>query len=298
MRRAKGPSIQTKTCPDCGLTLRVIDGSSGFKIDYDRTAWRRVCTRVHLDDAAWCLVQRDGTHPLPPAVNGVNRRSRNADLVIVGSHCVGLELIIGRLEAEGLVVKAVTAGSTEGLATAKRGECDVAPIHLMDPATNEYNKPFVTPGMELIRGYRRLQGIVFRTKDCRFDGLSAKAAVAATRAHTSCRMVSRNAGSGTRILIDRLLKGSRPPGYWSQPKSHNAVATAVAQGRADWGLTIKTVARRYDLGFIPIQDEHYDFVVPTSRLHLRPVQWFRALLEEPSLRAALIADGFGVSSFE
>ena len=71
------------------------------------------------------------------------------------------------------MVKAVTVGSTEGLAAAKRGECDLAPIHLMDPATSEYNKPFVTLGMELIRGYRRLQGIVFRREDRRFDGLSA-----------------------------------------------------------------------------------------------------------------------------
>jgi putative molybdopterin biosynthesis protein len=108
-------------------------------------------------------------------------------------------------------------------------------------------------------------------------------------------MVGRNAGSGTRILIDRLLAGKRPAGYWSQPKSHNAVAAAVAQGRADWGLTIQTVARQYDLGFIPVQDEHYDFVVPISRAHRLPLQRFRALLQEPSLRAALIADGFGFS---
>ena len=101
------------------------------------------------------------------------RISQNADLVIVGSHCVGLELIIERLRAEGVTVKAVTVGSTEGLAAAKRGECDVAPIHLMDPATGEYNKPFMTPRMELIRGYRRRQGIVFRREDRRFDGLSA-----------------------------------------------------------------------------------------------------------------------------
>ena len=69
---------------------------------------------------------------------------------------------------------------------------------------------------------------------------------------------------------------------------------AVAQGRADWGQTITAVARQYNLGFIPVQDEHYDFVVPMSRLLRPPVQRFRALLEEPSLRAALIADGFGL----
>jgi putative molybdopterin biosynthesis protein len=106
--------------------------------------------------------------------------------------------------------------------------------------------------------------------------------------------VGRNAGSGTRILLDRLLDGARPAGYWSQPKSHNAVAVAVAQSRADWGVTIETVARQYSLGFIPIQDEHYDFVVPRARLDRAAVQNFRTLLEDAGMRAALAARGFGV----
>jgi putative molybdopterin biosynthesis protein len=228
-------------------------------------------------------------------MGGGERGRDTADLVIIGSHCVGLELIIGRLQAEGLAVKAVNVGSTEGLAAAKRGECDVAPIHLMDPRTHEYNNSFLTPGMKLIRGYRRLQGIVFRRRDRRFDGLSAKAAVAVARAHSGCLMVSRNPGSGTRILIDRLLAGDRPAGYWSQPSSHNGVAGTIVEGRADWGVTIKTVARRYNLGFIPLQDEQYDFVIPKSRAQRLPVQRFLTLLQEPSLRAALLADGFGIN---
>jgi putative molybdopterin biosynthesis protein len=107
-------------------------------------------------------------------------------------------------------------------------------------------------------------------------------------------MVGRNAGSGTRILLDRLLQGARPAGYWSQPKSHNAVAVAVAQARADWGVTIASVARQYGLGFIPIQDEHYDFAVPKARLDRAPVQKFRALLRDADVRAALAARGFGL----
>jgi putative molybdopterin biosynthesis protein len=107
-------------------------------------------------------------------------------------------------------------------------------------------------------------------------------------------MICRNTGSGTRVLIDRLLKGSRPAGYWSQPKSHNAVAAAVAQMRADWGVTIDSVARRYGLGFIPIQDEHYDFVVPRVRLQRPAVIRFSALLLDASLREALVAAGFGI----
>ena len=108
-------------------------------------------------------------------------------------------------------------------------------------------------------------------------------------------MVNRNAGSGTRILIDRVLGGARPPGYSAQTKSHNAVAVAVAQGRADWGVAIQTVAAEYGLGFLPLQAEQYDFVIPASRLDRAPVQRFLDLLQQPSTRAALRARGFEVA---
>jgi putative molybdopterin biosynthesis protein len=227
------------------------------------------------------------------SVQLIGRERRLADLVIVGSHCIGLDLLIARLEAEGVAVKVMNVGSTGGLAAARRGECDLAPIHLMDPATGEYNRPLLGEGLELIPGYRRLQGVVFRKDDPRFAGLEVAEALAAALADPDCLMVGRNAGSGTRILLDRLLAGARPPGYWSQPRSHNAVAVAVAQGRADWGLTIASVARQYDLGFIPVQDEHYDFAVPRARLDRALVQRFRALLDDTPVREALTALGFG-----
>ena len=59
-------------------------------------------------------------------------------------------------------------------------------------------------------------------------------------------------------------------------------------------MAIESVARQYGLGFIPVQDEHYDFIVPTTRLERAPVQRFRALLEEASVRQALAALGFGI----
>jgi putative molybdopterin biosynthesis protein len=222
-------------------------------------------------------------------------RARLADLVIIGSHCVGLDILIDRLQVENITVKALNVGSTGGLAAAKRGECDVAAIHLMDPGSGEYNYPFLTPSLELIPGYRRLQGIVYRKGDGRFECHSAEDVIAMATTTADCLMVNRNAGSGTRILTDGLLKGAKPSGYWSQPKSHNAVAVAVAQGRADWGMAIESVARQYGLAFIPVQDEHYDFIVPKARLERAPVQRFRALLEDPSVRAALAALGFGIS---
>jgi putative molybdopterin biosynthesis protein len=215
-----------------------------------------------------------------------------ADLVVIGSHCVGLDVLISRLQAEGISVKALNVGSTGGLAAAKRGECDIAPIHLLDPDSGEYNRPFLTPELELVGGYRRLQGILYRRGDARFEGRSLDEAITVALTAPDCLMVNRNAGSGTRILTDRLLNGARPAGYWSQPKSHNAVAVAVAQNRADWGMAIESVARQYGLGFIPAQDEHYDFAIPKSRWDSPAVQHFRKALADISVREALRAMGF------
>jgi len=103
--------------------------------------------------------------------------------------------------------------------------------------------------------------------------------------------VNRNQGSGTRALIDGLLEGVKPSGYAVQPRNHNAVAAAVSQGRADWGLTLETVAVSAGLGFLPLQEERYDFVVPKSRANRRGVAALKQLLSEPSTRDALIRLG-------
>jgi putative molybdopterin biosynthesis protein len=107
-------------------------------------------------------------------------------------------------------------------------------------------------------------------------------------------MVNRNQGSGTRILIDRLLGGAQPPGYPVQARSHNAVAAAVAQGRADWGVAIAWVAEHNDLGFLPLEDEQYDFVIPKSRWDRPGVAAFREVLADPVVRGELVAMGFRV----
>ena len=217
---------------------------------------------------------------------------RVPDLVIVGSHCTGLDLVTAPLARGGLSVRSIAVGSLGGLAAAKRGECDFAPIHLFEDKTETYNTPYLTDGLELVPGWRRMQGIVFRKGDARFEGLSAEAAVRAALADPACIMVNRNQGAGTRILIDRLLAGAKPDGYWNQPRSHNAVAAAVAQHRADWGMTIAPVAHASDLGFIPFAEEHYDFALVTARKQRAAVQAFFDALASDEARAALERAGF------
>ena len=108
-------------------------------------------------------------------------------------------------------------------------------------------------------------------------------------------MVNRNQGSGTRILIERLLAGAKPSGYAVQPSNHNAVAAAVAQGRADWGVAIESVAAANNLGFIPYKREDYDFVIPKHRRNRPAVNTFFEILAMESTRNHLKKLGFLLS---
>ncbi|MFY9685522.1 MAG: substrate-binding domain-containing protein, partial [Pseudolabrys sp.] len=182
-------------------------------------------------------------------------------------------------------------GSQGGVAAINRGECDVAPVHLIDSATGQYNKHLIGPGLALVPGWRRMQGVVFRPGDKRFEGRSAGEALKTVLADASALMVNRNVGSGTRVLMERLLDGARPAGYPNQPKSHNAVAAAIAQGRADWGLAIEPVAELYGLGFLPVAPEHYDFLVADARRSRPAVRAFIDVLRDEATRERIRALG-------
>ncbi|MDP6980319.1 MAG: substrate-binding domain-containing protein, partial [Myxococcota bacterium] len=208
-----------------------------------------------------------------------------ADLIVIGSHCAGLDVIASELAREGFRLKVLAVGSHGGLAAAVRGECDLAPFHLLDPETGTYNTPYLEEGLRLLPGYRRMQGVATRPDETRD--------LEALLADPSARMVNRNRGSGTRVLIDELLGDRKPPGFPYEPRSHYAVAAAVAQERADWGVTIETVAEQAGLRFQPLTAEHYDFAVPGDRWDRPALVALRRLLEPGSeLRARLSAMGF------
>jgi putative molybdopterin biosynthesis protein len=228
----------------------------------------------------------------PVQVQLLGRQLTPADLVVIGSHCVGLDFLLGQLQQQGFTVKSLYVGSSGGLAAAARGECDVGGIHLLDPDSGDYNRPFLDDGMMLLEGYQRMQGLVFRTDDPQLDVDSWETAWGRALEDLSLRMVNRNAGSGTRVVIDRLLAGATPPGFAMQVRSHNAVAAAISQDRADWGIGIEPVARMYGLGFLPIQPEQFDLVIPASRNQRPAVQALRRLLEDPDTRAHLAELGF------
>ena len=106
----------------------------------------------------------------------------------------------------------------------------------------------------------------------------------------NAKFVNRNSGSGTRILIEKMMRDSGIESdairnFRYEVKTHNAVANAVKSGRADAGIAIKQVAAMYGLDFIPIGFEEYDFLVLkesieklTPFLDILKSQWFSELL--------------------
>ena len=215
--------------------------------------------------------------------------TRPSDLMIIGSHCVGLDFLLGEMQKRGVSCKFLAVGSMGGILAAQRGECDLAGTHLLDVASNQYNSHLLTAELALIKGYRRSQGLLFRKDDSRFALVkqNIQETIRQLMENQNVRMINRNLGSGTRVLLDRLLAGQRPSGFFQEAKSHNSVAAAIAQKRADWGIAIRSVAEDSGLDFFPMQDEEYDFIIPNKRLNRPEVRQFINLLQEANIQSQL-----------
>ena len=102
-------------------------------------------------------------------------------------------------------------------------------------------------------------------------------------------LVNRQAGSGSRALLDRELDRLGVPadavtGYQREEWGHLAVAAAVAYGGADVGVGVKAAAVALGLDFIPLEDERYDLVIPDHMLNEMPVQALLDILRQDPVR--------------
>jgi putative molybdopterin biosynthesis protein len=179
-----------------------------------------------------------------------------------------------------------------GLAAAKRGECDVAGIHLMDAATGEYNRHLMTDALDAARRLRPHAGHRSSPRRRALRRQRRRGSARRRARDPECAMVNRNTGSGTRIVIDKLLGRAPAPGYAVQVKSHNAVAARRAAaarrlGRRDRTPSPTSTARlhRAAAGAIRLRRAH-------ARLARSAVRMFRELLDDAEIRERLRALGF------
>jgi putative molybdopterin biosynthesis protein len=213
-----------------------------------------------------------------------SRSLRVPELNIIGSNCPGIEVVL-RVAGLSRSSRIISVGSMGGWLALRRGDADIAGTHLLDEKTLQYNvhMPKVV-GLEgkvvIFRGYARRIGLLVRKGNPKrirgFEDMLRDDVV----------IVNRNRGSGSRVLLDlrlrELLGGKRledyVKGYTYEVKTHTAVATAIIQGRADVGLSLEAVARMFDLDFIPVGEEIYDFAVRRERLEKPAVRRFLGAL--------------------
>jgi len=214
-----------------------------------------------------------------------------SSISIVGSNCPALNIL---LEEGGLWdAKLVNVGSFSGWRALKKGEADIAGTHLLDPETHEYNihmpkKMGLENDVDLYRGYTRTIGILVAKENPK----NIKNLEDILR--DDIIFVNRVKGSGVRTFLDIKLAelGVRDPekkikGYTYEVKTHTAVASAVAQGRADVGIAVGYVSELYGLDFIPLTEEYFDFAVRKDRLSKESVKRFIETLRSESFHKKL-----------
>lgn len=212
-------------------------------------------------------------------------------LVITGSHDPLIDEIIDimRRTWPDSFVASSHVGSMGGIMAVKRGEAHLGGVHLLDEASGEYNRAYIRKyipegGVVLLRCVQRTQGLMVAAGNpLGVEGISDLPRL---------RYVNRQKGSGTRVLIDYLLKqqGIDPSAiqdYDREEMTHTAVAAAVAAGSADAGMGILSAARIYGLGFIPVCEEEYDLLISESAMSMEPVQRLIRILQSDEFAARL-----------
>lgn len=237
---------------------------------------------------------------------------RPADLIIMGSHCIGVDVLLDmvRRKDPALTSRVTNVGSVNGLLALKRRETEIAGIHLYDPDTGQYNLPFLRKfklqeKTVLISGYVRKQGLIVRR------GNPKHIASIDDFTRSDVTIVNRNKGSGTRILVDMKLKGlaarsqipfgqliTRIRGYGREMRSHVEVALAVLQRKADVGVGIQAAGSRLRLGFIPLWDENYDFALRLDAIQKPSTKTFLEVLKSGTFKQELTRRAPGLSATE
>ena len=281
-----------------------------FRVNIGRVGDRLIATPLARGAGSiTSLTHATGFLRIPDTVEGVieseshaitlltSRRGIERTLVVVGSHDMTLDLIANLLKRcdPQINLASSNVGSLGGLLALRKSTAHLAGSHLLDTETGEYNISYINrylSGIEicLINLVHREQGLIVAPgnpksikglQDLVRDGLS---------------FVNRQAGSGTRILLDwRLaqlgIDSAKIKGYEREEYTHMAVAVDVLSGTADVGMGIHAAAQALALDFIPVTTERYDLVIPAEHYENPLVQELLKVIAGQEFKEQVMAMG-------
>ena len=224
-------------------------------------------------------------------------------IAVLGSHDLALEALSKKLmenKTAGFQLLLLPIGSLDGLVALRQGAAQLAGCHLVDHDSGEYNLPYIRRifpdiAVRMVTMAHRSQGLMLPHGNPKnIKGLS-------DLARDDVIFVNRNAGSGTRLWLDRQLEKLSIPGesinrYSPEMWTHTAVAQAVHEGRADAGLGIQAAALAAGLEFVPLSEERYDLVLTEEGiLNRRLAPLFDYLVSSDFRREADALGGYDTS---
>ncbi len=205
------------------------------------------------------------------------------------SHGFAVAALLNHFNRLSLPVEVRYRHSTDAVAALSRQECDLAGFHV---PLGDYEKPAIASYAKwlnkrsdcLIHLAVRNQGLFVTPGNPK--GIHELADLA----RSDLRFVNREAGSGTRMLLELMLTGGgishkKINGFENTEFTHSAVAAFVASGMADVGFGVQTAAQRFGLDFIPLVRERYFFALPSASLNEPLVQAVVDILQSPAFRA-------------
>ena len=200
-------------------------------------------------------------------------------LVVAGSHD---PLLDWALRESGSGLATFFDGSLSGLKRLAEGGALAAGMHVYEPDREDWNRAHIReriPAMPvvLVEWARRSQGLVLAPGNP--QNITSIADLAGRR------VIPRQQEAGSRVLLEYLVKkaGLDPAAIAMldpPARSEADVALAVADGKADAGLAVETVARQYRLDFVALFRERYDLAV-----------WRREWFEPPLQKLITFARG-------
>lgn len=248
------------------------------------------------------LVRADGLLIVPPDSVGFEQGETvelelyrpetelRRNLLAAGSHDLIVDLLATALRERetNLTLSSAHLGSMGGIAAIGGGQAHLAGVHLFDPASGDYNSPYIRrllPGKELclVNLAYRMQGWIVPPGNP--DGIREISDLALKK----ISFINRQRGAGTRILFDHLLAEAKlaPPeiyGYEREEYTHLGVAAAVAAGSARAGLGILPAARAFGLDFIPLGEERYDLLMSDPFYHSAAGRTLLELITDPAFQ--------------
>jgi putative molybdopterin biosynthesis protein len=218
-------------------------------------------------------------------------------IVFIGSHDITIDVLADEIRRTGhnIWISSGNVGSLGGLMALRKGTCHITGSHLLDTETGEYNISYI---QRYLKGIKvsvfhlvlRDQGLIVARGNPRgIKGLE-------DLGREDISFVNRQAGSGTRVLLDYKLdqlgiKGETIKGYDQEEFNHMAVAVDVLSEAADCGMGIFAAARALDLDFIPMGREQYDLIIPSSMLDNANIQVVLESVKSSEFRERVLALG-------